>query len=392
MFNLIRKTFIKDYRHVNDKVVREKHGVLASIGGIVINLVLFVIKIIIGAITFSRSIISDAFNNLTDLVSNVVSLIGFKLTSKPADKKHPYGYERVEYITGLIVSLIIIALAILLGYNSVIALIKKDVNVKLSIAAFIILGISIVGKIIQGLFYYSMGKAIDSVSLKANMQDSFNDAISTTVVLGSSLLMFFFPNLWWLDASTSILVAIFILISGIRLVKDTTSPLIGSTPDEEYITKITNSIKSFDGVLGIHDVIVHSYGKTKVFMTVHVEVDGYVSVMDSHDLIDNIESEINRKYGVDLTIHMDPLDTHSKLVQKLNKEIKKSLDSLNLDLSFYDLRIIEGPTHTTLIFDITAPLGEKFDKNMIVKHLKKSLDATSNNYKFIVKIGNAYIH
>ena len=392
MFNLIRKAFIKDYKHVNDKVVREKHGIVASLGGIIINVVLFIIKIIIGAITFSRSIISDAFNNLTDLVSNTVSLVGFKLTSKPADKKHPYGYERIEYITGLIVSLIIIALAFILGYNSIVALVTKDTKVKFTIIAFIILGISIVGKIIQGLFYYSMGKAIDSVSLKANMQDSFNDAISTTVVLISALVTYYFPNFWWLDAATSILVAIFILYSGIRLVRETTSPLIGATPDEDYINKILDTVRSFDGVLGIHDVIVHSYGKTKVFMTLHVEVDGYVDIMESHDLIDNIEAEVNKKYGVELTIHMDPLDVRSKKIQKLKVKIREALDELRLNISFYDLRLIEGPTHTTLIFDIAAPIGEKVDKNMIVKHLKKSMKALENNYKFIVKIDNTYIH
>lgn len=392
MFNLVRKAFIKDYQNVNDKVVREKHGVLASIGGIIINLVLFVIKLLFGILSMSRSIISDAFNNLTDLVSNVVSLVGFKLTTKPADEKHPFGYERIEYITGMIVSLIIIAVAIILGYNSITALVNHDSNVKFTVISFVILGISIVGKIIQGLFYYAMGKAIDSVSLKANKQDSFNDAISTTVVLACALVVYYFPNLWWLDASASLFVSLFILISGIKLVRETTSPLIGSTPDIEYVKEILDTITSYDGVLGIHDAILHSYGKTRVFMTVHVEVDAYVNVMDSHELIDNIEESVSKKFGIELTIHMDPIDTKNKKLEKIKAQIKESLDALNQNLAFHDLRIVKGPNREVILFDISVPIGKKIDKDKTIKYLKKSLDVSKNNYKLVVKIDNSYVH
>jgi len=392
MFNLLRKVFIKDYQNVNDKVVREKHGILASVGGIIINLILFVIKLLVGIFTMSRSIISDAFNNLTDLVSNIVSLVGFKLTAKPADEEHPFGHERIEYITGLIISFIIIAVAIVLGYTSVISLINQDKSVKFSIASFIVLGVSIIGKIIQGLFYYSMGKAIDSVSLKANKQDSFNDAISTTVVLICALIVYFYPSLWWLDAATSLVVAAFILVTGIKLVKETTSPLIGSTPDKDFVSDIVHSILSYEGVLGVHDVIFHSYGKTKMFMTIHVEVDGYKDIMATHDLIDNIESDVERKYGVEISIHMDPIDTKNPELNILKEKIKASLDELNQNLTFHDLRIVKGPTHTNVIFDVSVPTGIKINNRDIVQHLKQSIDSSESTYNLVVKIENSYIH
>lgn len=392
MFNLVRKAFIKDYKNVNDKVVREKHGVVASIGGIIINLILFAIKLVIGIIAMSRSIISDAFNNLTDLVSNVVSLIGFKITTKPADAKHPYGYERIEYVTGMIVSLIIVIVGVVLGYNSIMGLINKEATATFTLITFIILGVSIVGKVIQGLFYHAMGKAIGSVSLMANRQDSFNDAISTTVVLISALVMFYVPSLWWLDAATSLAVAMFILVSGVLHLRETTSPLLGNPPDNELVSKVLRTVKSYEGVLGIHDVVFHLYGETRVFATIHVEVDGVKPAMESHDMIDNIEEDVFKKHGVELTIHMDPIDIYSEDVKQLRIDIKKSLDAFNEGFSFHDLRVVKGPTHKALIFDIQVPMGKIVDKNKILKQIKKDLDADKNHYKFTVKIDSSYVH
>ena len=392
MVNLIRKIFIKDYMNVKDKKVREKHGLVASIGGIIVNIILFVVKLLIGLFAGSRAIISDAINNLTDLVSNVVSLIGFKIASKPADKKHPYGHERVEYVTGMIVSFMIIAVAIVLGYTSIMALINHDVNVTFTIASFIVLGVAIVGKILLGLFYHGMGKAIDSVSLKANMQDSFNDAISTGAVLVAAIIIYFFPSLWWLDPAISIAVALFILYSGIKLVMETTSPLIGLTPDSDFVKSILKDVKSYKGVLGIHDLVVHSYGETKIFITLHVEVDAYVDVMESHDLIDNIENEVGKKYGIELTIHMDPIDTKNPELVILKEIIAKTLGKFHKELTFHDLRVVKGPTHTNVLFDVVLPLGSKINQDEIIDALKKAILKADSKYKTVIKIDNAYIH
>lgn len=392
MITLIRKIFIKDYQNVKDKKVREKHGTLASIGGILTNIVLFTIKFVIGLIAGSMAIISDAINNLTDLFSCVVSLLGFKIASKPADKDHPYGHERVEYVTGMIISFIIIAVGIVLGYTAITALINKSYGSEFTIASFIVLGVAIIGKILLGLFYNGMGKAIDSVSLKASKQDSFNDAISTGAVLAASLVAYFVPELSWLDPAMSIAIALLIIWSGIGLIKETVSPLIGLTPDSEFVKEIVKDVTSYEGVLGIHDLVVHSYGPSKIFITLHVEVDGYKNVMELHDLIDNIELEVGEKYGIEFTIHMDPIDTKNKEIPLLKEVIAKTLKEIDEKLTFHDLRLVAGPTHTNVLFDVVLPLGHKLDSQEIVKALKKEIKNLNKKYNTVIKIDNAYSH
>lgn len=391
MVTFLRKLFIKNYQNVEDEKVREKHGVLASIIGIVFNTILFVIKLLIGIFTASMSIISDALNNMTDFGSSIVSLLGFKLAGKDADKEHPYGHQRIEYITGMITSFIIILVAGLLIYNSVLTLVNQDSSTSYSIRAFVILGISIVLKLILGFIYSGLGKAINSVALKANRQDSFNDAISTSIVLIASIIQYFFVDLWWLDSSISILVALFILYSGIKMVKETASPLIGEVPDFNLIHKIVKDIKSYDGVLDVHDVMFHSYGPTKTFMMCHVEVDGYKDMFKSHDLIDNIEKEISSKYKILLTIHMDPVDTKSEEIPKLHEIIEKTLQNLDKNLSFHDLRVVSGPTHTNVIFDVAIPIGVKENKLTITKTLRAEIKKYDSKYNLVINFDDNYI-
>ena len=391
MVTFLRKLFIKNYQNVEDEKVREKHGVLASIIGIVFNTILFVIKLLIGIFTASMSIISDALNNMTDFGSSIVSLLGFKLAGKDADKEHPYGHQRIEYITGMITSFIIILVAGLLIYNSVLTLVNQDSSTSYSIRAFVILGISIVLKLILGFIYSGLGKAINSVALKANRQDSFNDAISTSIVLIASIIQYFFVDLWWLDSSISILVALFILYSGIKMVKETASPLIGEAPDFNLIQKIVKDIKSYDGVLDVHDVMFHSYGPTKTFMMCHVEVDGYKDMFKSHDLIDNIEKEISSKYKILLTIHMDPVDTKSEEIPKLYEIIEKTLQNLDKNLSFHDLRVVSGPTHTNVIFDVAIPIGVKENKLAITKTLRAEIKKYDSKYNLVINFDDNYI-
>jgi len=392
MITLIRRIFIKDYKNVNNPVVREKHGLVASIGGILTNIALFTIKLIIGLIAGSMAIVSDAINNLTDLVSCVVSLLGFKIASKPADEDHPYGHERIEYITGMIVSFIIIAVAIVLGYTSIMALIEAEIDSEFSILSFIILGIAIIGKILLGLFYNGMGKAIGSVSLKASKQDSFNDAISTSVVLIAAIVKYFVPTLWWLDPAMSILIALFILYSGIKLVMETVSPLIGLTPDSEFIKNLVKDVLSYKGTLGIHDLVCHSYGPSKIFITLHVEVDGYANVMELHDIIDNIEHEMGEKYGAEITIHMDPIDTKNPEIPELRELISSTIKKIDDGITFHDLRLVAGPTHTNVLFDLVMPLGKKIDKDYVVLEVKKAIKKKDKKYNTVIKVDSSYCH
>lgn len=392
MITLLRKIFIKNYDKVNDPKVREKHGLLASIGGIFTNIILFVIKLIIGIFAGSMAIISDAINNLTDLISCVVSLFGFKLANKPADEDHPYGHERLEYVTGMIVSFIIIAVGVLLCYTSIKSLINKDIDPAFSIASFIVLVVAILGKILLGLFYNGIGNAINSVSIKASRQDSFNDAIATTVVLIAAIVKYFIPSLWWLDPALSICISLFILYSGIKLVGETVSPLIGLTPDSDYVKNVINEILSYEGVLGVHDVICHSYGPSKIFITLHVEVDGYANIMEIHDVIDNIEFKVGKKYGAEITIHMDPIDTKNPEIPLIKGKIVETLQSINEKISFHDLRLVAGPTHTNVLFDIVIPNDIKIEKSAIISALKKNIKLLDNKYNLVVKIDSSYIH
>lgn len=391
MVKILRKIFIKNYEDVQNEKVREKHGVLASFVGIVFNTLLFLMKLIIGIFTSSMSIISDALNNMTDFGSSIVSLIGFKLAGKKADKEHPYGHERIEYITGMITSFIIIIVAALLIYNSITSLISGESGAKFSIWAFIILGVSIFLKLILAYIYRGLGRAINSVALQANKQDSLNDVISTSVVLIASLIQYFFPNLWYLDSSVSLLVALFILYSGLKMVKETASPLIGEIPNEELIHKIISDIKSYEGVLGVHDIMFHSYGPTKTFMTCHVEVDGYHDTFSSHDLIDNIEKEISNRYKILLTIHMDPVDTKNKEIPVLHDIIQKTLQNLDKNLSFHDLRVVSGPTHTNVIFDVVVPNDHKESKLELTKALREAITKENEKYIVVINFDENYI-
>lgn len=392
MITLIRKIFIKDYKNVEDVKVREKHGTVASIGGILTNVILFVIKFVIGLIASSISIISDAINNLTDLFSNFVSLIGFKIANKPADKKHPYGHERVEYITGMIISFVIIAVGIVLGYTAVEKLINHDVTSSYSSAAFIVLGIAILGKVLLGLFYRGMGKAINSVSLKASMQDSFNDVISTGLVFICALVQFFVgDSVWFLDPVMSIGIACFIIYSGVKLVLETSSPLIGLSPDHEFVKGLVDDVLSHDGALGVHDIVCHQYGPTKKFVTLHVEVDGYKNVMDLHDFIDNIETEMRNKYKCEITIHMDPIDTKNEEIPMLKGKITEILAQINKEITFHDLRLVAGPTHTNVLFDVVCPPIKGLESKEVCKTLQSEIKKIDPKYNCVITVDNSYI-
>lgn len=390
MINLLRKLFIKNYQQINDPKVREKHGILASVGGIIINLILFGFKITIGIISLSMSIISDAINNLTDLFSCFVNLFGFKIASKPADEKHPYGHERVEYIAGMIISFIIIAVAIVLGYSSIMKLINHEDAPTYDIYAFIILAGAIVFKILLGLFYYGLGKAINSESLKASMKDSFNDVICTSGVLIAAIITRFVSGLWWLDPSISLCIALFILYSGIKSTIETASPLIGLTPDSQFVQNIVKDIVSYEGVLGIHDLICHSYGHTKIFVSVHVEIDGYENMMVAHDLIDNIESNISKKYGISLTIHMDPVDTKNVLLPELKTKISQIVHQIDKTLTIHDLRVVSGPTHTNVLFDVLVSPNLKISDDKLIQNIKTQVENLDSTYNAVIKIDRNY--
>ncbi len=370
MTTLLRKIFIKDYQNIKKKEVRNAHGKLAGFVGVVSNFFLFAIKLFAGIISGSISIIADSINNLSDMGTSLITIIGFKLSSKPADKDHPYGHERIEYIVGLIVSVIILIIGGQLFYNSILKIINKS-EVKIGIISIVILSISIVIKAIQSIFYKKMGKIIDSVSLNAASIDSRNDSITTLAVLIGCLVSYIFG--YNLDGYFGIVVSIFIIISGIGLVKETADPLIGKSIDKEMVSKIIFDIKKYDMILGVHDVVCHSYGPTKMFMSLHAEVPAKGDILIIHDIIDTIETEISEKYNIEIVIHMDPIENDNEEVLCLKQLFEEYLMEIDEKLHLHDFRMVDRHKCKNIIFDVVLPVDLKLHKNEITRILEEKI-------------------
>lgn len=391
MTKFIRKLFIKNYTEIENPKVREAHGIMASIFGIITNLFLFCFKITIGLLTFSMSIIADAINNLTDFFSCGINLIGFKVASKPADKDHPYGHERIEYLAGLIISFVIVVVAVLLFNSSIQELISPEKTMISSIWPFVIMPIAIVVKIGLGLFYRSIGKTINSLSLKAAMQDSIDDAIVTAVVLIAQIIQFYIPECWYIDSSVSLVLSLFVLYSGIKMIKETMSPLIGKAPELKNVEEIKEDVKKIDGVIGIHDMIFHSYGPTKNYLTLHIEVDGKLNLFDAHTIADEVETFINKKYFIDATVHIDPVDIESQDFNKLKNKINQIVKNIDQCLSFHDLRKIDVASNPRIIFDLEINDKCKKDPQDLVSIIIEELKKDYPDYKIEIKADNNYI-
>lgn len=384
--DILPKIFIKDYKNTDNSKVRNAYGSMCGIFGIVTNMIICTLKIVIGLIINSIAIVADGINNLADAGSSILTLVGFKISSRPSDKEHPFGHERMEYVTGLIVSLIIIAIGLLLLESSINKLITSEVMAYEPFIAYITLGIllfAIILKLWQSFFYKKYGKLIDSKALIATSADSLNDVISTTAVLISLVVSIFYPNSW-VDGVMGILVSLFIIISGIKLVKETISPLIGEVPSKEFIHEIKEKVMNYDGVLGIHDLVVHSYGPKKVFITLHVEVDSKVNINKTHDMIDNIENDFRINENINMVIHMDPVDIDDEEVIMLRSKLQEILPLIDKRLMFHDLRVVKGITHTNIIFDILKPFDCTKTEEEIEAFVLSRLKEVNENYRTVI--------
>lgn len=395
MVNALRKIFIKDYNNIKNTRVRESHGKLAAFVGIFSNLFLFIIKVLIGIITASVSILADSINNLSDMGSSVVTLIGFKMMSKPADEDHPYGHERIEYIAGLIVAIIVIFVGGSLFITSIDKISNYEyvsIDNKWIYITIAILSISIIVKIWQAFFNIKIGKLIDSVALEATALDSRNDAISTFVILIGNIVLLFWKDIpFSIDGVLGIVVSLFILISGFKLIKETIDPIIGVAASKEFVDTIIEFIKSNEIVLGIHDVVCHMYGQTKCFMTLHVEVDSSGDVIHIHDEIDKIEKQVRDLYNVQLCIHMDPLEIGNEVLDNLKSRLKNILYELDSNLSFHDFRMVKKIDVSTLLFDIVVPHKYKMTNQEILKYIESEFNKGDEEYSFIVDFDNNYV-
>lgn len=391
IFEPLKKTFIKDYKNVSSASVRYRYGLLAGIFGILTNVVLFVMKIVFGLIAGSISVVADAVNNLSDAGSSGVTVVGFKLSNRPPDKEHPFGHARYEYITGLVVAFIVLIIGGTLLKSSIERIISPEL-IEASVWTAAVLVVSIFLKTIQGMLYTDFGKAINSPSLSASATDSRNDVISTSLVLVSTVGAIFLPEIFSkVDSYLGIAVSLFIIVSGVKLVKETVDPLLGGVPDKELVAKIREKFKEYPEILGTHDLMVHSYGPGKVFATIHAEVEADTDVLLSHDLIDNIERDFQRD-GIFMVIHMDPIVTSDPEIAMLRDRVYEVLQAAYGDkLSLHDFRMIKGITHTNVLFDAVVPFDEKITAEDIAALLSEKIDSGGTTYYYVVNIDRSYV-
>ena len=383
----LRKLFIKDYQDTQNPTVRFRYGLVAGIFGIISNALLCVFKLIVGVIGNSITIIADAINNLSDAGSSVVTLVGFKLSATPPDKDHPFGHARYEYITSLLVSVTVLFIGILLLKSSIEKCIAPE-EVSVNAYTYIVLGAAIVMKLVQMLIYMDFSKAINSGALKASAADSRNDVLTTLAVLISTVVIDvagdkISPKVS-VDGIMGIAVSAFIIVSSILLVKEAISPILGEKPPKELVDKITAKILSYDGVIGVHDLVVHSYGENHCFVVAHVEVPADVEITKSHDIIDNIEHDFWNEMHVRITIHMDPVDTKNKQLAVLKLRAQNAIANLDENLSLHDFRLVSGQTHTNMLFDVVIPYGSKITLDDVKDALKKEFGNDPVKYFFVI--------
>lgn len=383
----IRKLFIKDYQDTQNPKVRFRYGLVAGIFGIISNALLCVFKLIVGVVGNSITIIADAINNLSDAGSSVVTLVGFKLSATPPDNDHPFGHARYEYITSLLVSVTVLFIGILLLKSSIEKCITPE-EVSVSVYTYIVLGVAIAMKLVQMLIYLDFSKAINSGALKASAADSRNDVLATVAVSISTIVIDvagdkISPKVS-VDGIMGIAVSAFIIVSSILLIKEAMSPILGEKPPKELVDKITAKILSYDGVIGVHDLVVHSYGENHCFVVAHVEVPADVDITKSHDVIDNIEHDFWNEMHVRITIHMDPVDTKNKQLAVLKLRAQNAIANLDENLSLHDFRLVSGQTHTNMLFDVVIPYGSKITLDDVKDALKKEFGNDPVKYFFVI--------
>ena len=372
MTNLLAKIFIKNSSNTTDPVVRKNYGTLSSVVGITVNFILAAFKMLAGLLSGSVAIIADAFNNLCDSGTSVITLISFKISSKPADKEHPFGHARIEYIASMIVSFIILLVGaeLLMDSGKTLLGIGEAKSTEITNVTIIILAVSILLKLWLGLFYRKIAKIIDSTVVAAASADSFSDSFATAAVLATSIVIKL-TNWVILDAIVGVAVSIPIIIAGLKILNETKDILLGEGPVDETVKDIERIVAEFPDIIGIHDLMVHNYGPNRFVASLHAEVDGKKDIYYLHDMIDNAERKINEELKITCTIHMDPIVTDDENVNELKSFLIETMKENGLDLPIHDFRTVIGQTHTNMIFDVVLP----FDHPMSVEEVKDKISA-----------------
>lgn len=388
MIKFLIKRFIKDSDNIKDPAVRRMYGSLCSSVGIWLNICLFIGKYLAGVLSGSIAIMADAFNNLSDAGSSLITLIGFKFAGMKPDAEHPFGHGRIEYISGLAVSAAIILMGVELAKSSVSKILSPS-PVEMNLTAIVILVVSVCVKLYMCGYNRFIGRKIDSAAMKATATDSLSDAVATSVVLLAMLVLKFTGvNV---DGWCGAMVALFILYAGYSAAKDTLSPLLGQPPEEELINQIRDIALSHSEIVGIHDLVVHDYGPGRLMISFHGEVPGDGNIFELHDVIDQAEKELKEKLGCDAVIHMDPIATNDDEVKSVKQCVAELVKEINGDLSIHDFRMVKGPTHTNLIFDVVVPFQLKLSDREVTDEITRRVREKWENYYAVIEIDHSYV-
>lgn len=387
MVSFLSKIFIKECDNTSSPYVRQAYGILCGAVGIAFNLLLFAGKFLAGFLSNSIAITADAFNNLSDAASSVITLIGFKMAGQKPDPDHPFGHGRIEYISGALVSLAILFMAVELMKSSIKKILHPE-PVTFSILIVVILLFSIAVKLYMCFYNTKISRKINSAAMKATATDSFSDSLATAAVLAATLVSHFADvNI---DGYCGVLVGCFIFYAGFSAVKETVSPLLGQSPDPDFVNKIESIVLSYDNVLGIHDLIVHDYGPGRIMVSLHAEVPAAGDLLTLHDMIDNIEHRLRTSLQCDAVIHMDPVCNDDVETLALKEHAMKFIHQLSPALTLHDFRLVKGPTHTNIIFDVVTPYKFTYSDAEIKDYLAKAFSELDPNYYTVIEIDKAY--
>jgi cation diffusion facilitator family transporter len=386
------KKFVKNSENVRNEKVRTKYGLLGGIVGIIVNIILFAVKFVVGLMANSIAVTADAFNNLSDSASSLITIIGFKLSNKPADEEHPFGHGRLEYISALIVAFMVM----MVGFQFVKSSFDRILHptpVTFEIITFSLIILSILAKIWLSRFNSYIGKSIDSAALKASSFDALGDVITSSCVALSLLISRWttFP----IDGYIGIIVALLILYSGFKLVKDTLNPLLGEAPDTELVNSIKHSVMSYDHITGVHDLIIHNYGPGKCMASIHAEVPADINIVEIHEIIDRAEKEISDRLDIYLVIHMDPINIDDEDVHKTQAQLMKVLKDFPVIKSIHDFRMVGEGEHKNLIFDVVVDSSQKLsheDESLLKQDICTGVKKSYSHYNCIITIDKDFNH
>lgn len=389
MIKLLTKFFVKDSENTKDAQVRAAYGNMSGIVGIFLNLCLFAVKLLAGIVSASISVIADAFNNLSDAGSSVVTYLGFKLARRPADREHPFGHGRYEYVTGLGISVVILLVGVELLKSSVSKIFTPEEQTSITLLSIIILAVSVIVKLWMFFFNKAISKKINSSALKATAVDSLSDCVATSIVLIGLIVSKFsgFNIDGWLGA----LVAVFILFAGVSTFRESLSPLLGNPPDAEFVNEIKNTVMQSKMVVGIHDLIVHDYGPGRCIISLHAEVPCNVDILKAHDEIDLVEKELERRYNCLATIHMDPIASDDEYTLGLKQSVSEAVKKIDDELTIHDFRIVKGDTHTNVIFDLVVPYDCQKSEDEIKTLAKQNIQKIDQKLMPVIYVERSFV-